>query len=143
LLYGILIHNILLLVIQLCGILLNCAEYYSSGVILINGVLQNFIRLNVVAPLIQNFKFFHQCGQMIIVSNKKTDPGVVINSLAKLLQQKYVFQLDLFRAIGFYNEADTLEFSSILIYSTSEQSIYTQNGWHKAALIKHKLKGGN
>ncbi len=30
------------------------------------------------------------------------------------------------------NEADTLKSSSILIYSTSDQIIYTQNGWHKA-----------
>jgi len=30
-----------------------------------------------------------------------------------------------FRAIGFFNEADTLESSSILIYFFNKQSIYT------------------
>jgi hypothetical protein len=34
------------------------------------------------------------------------------------------------------NEADTLNSSLILIYSTKEQSIYTQNVWHDATLIK-------
>jgi len=34
------------------------------------------------------------------------------------------------------NEADTLESSSILIYSHSEQSIYTQCDGHDAILIK-------
>jgi hypothetical protein len=42
-----------------------------------------------------------------------------------------------------YNEADRLETSSILIYSTLEQGIYTQNGWQEAMSIKGKLKGGN
>jgi hypothetical protein len=42
------------------------------------------------------------------------------------------------------NEADTLNSSSKMIYSTSKQSIYAQNGWHKAMLIKKvRLKGGN
>ncbi len=31
-----------------------------------------------------------------------------------------------FRAIGFFNEADTLESSSLLIYSESHTSLYTQ-----------------
>jgi hypothetical protein len=31
-----------------------------------------------------------------------------------------------FHVIGFFNEADTLEFSSILTYYFKEQSIYTQ-----------------
>jgi len=31
--------------------------------------------------------------------------------------------------MGFFNEADTLESSSILIYSFQEQSIYTQKVW--------------
>jgi hypothetical protein len=34
--------------------------------------------------------------------------------------------LCLFRAIGFFDEADTLESSSILIYLFREQSMYTQ-----------------
>ncbi len=36
------------------------------------------------------------------------------------------YQLKDFRAIGFFNEADTLEFSSILIYSQSMAGLYTQ-----------------
>ncbi len=38
--------------------------------------------------------------------------------------------------MGFFNEADTLESSSILIYSGQEQSIYMQKVWHKAIFIK-------
>ena len=38
--------------------------------------------------------------------------------------------------LGFFNEADTLESSSILIYLFQAQSIYTRKGWHKAILIK-------
>ncbi len=34
------------------------------------------------------------------------------------------------------NEADTLKYSSILIYSHSGQSIYTRSGWQDAVLIK-------
>jgi len=41
-----------------------------------------------------------------------------------------------FCAIGFFNEADTLESSSILIYLKSWASLYTELGWRKAALIK-------
>ncbi len=37
----------------------------------------------------------------------------------------------LFRAIGFFSEADTLESSSILIYVVQEQSIYTQKSGEK------------
>jgi len=51
-----------------------------------------------------------------------------------------------FHAIGFFNEADTLESSSALIYSRAKQtqSIYTQNGWHTTMLIKWwKLKTGD
>jgi hypothetical protein len=43
------------------------------------------------------------------------------------------FSADLFCAIVFFNEADTLESSSILIYYFKEQSIYTQE---MARLIK-------
>jgi hypothetical protein len=35
-------------------------------------------------------------------------------------------KISYFCAIAFFNEADTLESSSILIYSLQEQSIYTQ-----------------
>ncbi len=46
-----------------------------------------------------------------------------------------------FILLGF-NEAD--KSSSILIYSISEKSIYTQSGWHEAILIKRiNSKGGN
>ena len=42
------------------------------------------------------------------------------------------------------NETDTLESSSVLIYPHSMQSIYTQIGWHDAALIKEmKSKVGS
>jgi hypothetical protein len=41
-----------------------------------------------------------------------------------------------FHAIGFFNEADTLESSSMLIYSFQEQSIYTQMICHEATYIK-------
>ncbi len=34
------------------------------------------------------------------------------------------------------NEADTPKSNSILIYSRSLQSIYTQSGWHDAVVIK-------
>ena len=47
---------------------------------------------------------------------------------------------DIFHAIGFFNEADMLESCSILIYSKSQTSLYTELGWHEAALIKCKLK---
>jgi hypothetical protein len=43
-------------------------------------------------------------------------------------------------AIGFFNKADMLESSSILIYPKSQTSLYTELGWRKAALIKCKLK---
>ncbi len=36
-------------------------------------------------------------------------------------------------AIGFFNEADTLEFRSILIYSHSKRCLYTQSGQWAAA----------
>ncbi len=34
------------------------------------------------------------------------------------------------------NEADTLKFSSTLIYYWKEQGFYTQNGLHDASVIK-------
>jgi hypothetical protein len=41
-----------------------------------------------------------------------------------------------FRAIGFFNEADTLESSSILIYSELQTGLYTQWCWLEAVSIK-------
>jgi hypothetical protein len=41
-----------------------------------------------------------------------------------------------FRAIGFFNEADTLESNSILIYLKQWTSLYTRLGMYKAPLIK-------
>ena len=38
------------------------------------------------------------------------------------------------------NEADTPKSSSMLIYSRSEQSLYTQSVWHYAALITGEIK---
>jgi len=40
------------------------------------------------------------------------------------------------------NEADTLKSSLLLIYSDTEQSIYTQMRWHDAAIIKMVLVYG-
>ncbi len=42
----------------------------------------------------------------------------------------------LFHAIGFFNEADTLESSSILIYSELHAGLFTQRIGRDAALIK-------
>ena len=44
--------------------------------------------------------------------------------------------LNMFRAIGFLDEADTLESSSILIYYFQELSIYTQQDGMDPFLIK-------
>jgi hypothetical protein len=41
-----------------------------------------------------------------------------------------------FHAIGFFIEADTLESSSILIYSELQASLCTQWSWLEATLIK-------
>ncbi len=41
-----------------------------------------------------------------------------------------------FRAMGFFNEADTLESSSIRIYSQLQTWLYAQSGQRDAALIK-------
>ncbi len=38
--------------------------------------------------------------------------------------------------IGFYNAADTLESSSILIYSHKKQSVYSQGDRHDAVQIE-------
>ncbi len=46
-----------------------------------------------------------------------------------------MFKCYIFIQLGL-NEADTLKSCSILIYYSAEQSTYTQNGWHEAALIK-------
>jgi hypothetical protein len=46
-----------------------------------------------------------------------------------------------FCAIGVFNEADTLESSSILIYSQLQTGLYIQLCWQDAALIKRYLKG--
>jgi hypothetical protein len=47
-----------------------------------------------------------------------------------------------FHAIGFFSEADTPEFSSILIYKNTEQSICTEMRWHDAMLISMIIKLG-
>ena len=41
--------------------------------------------------------------------------------------------------LGFY-EADTLEFSSILICECLKQSLYTHGGWQDAVVIKSEIK---
>jgi hypothetical protein len=45
-----------------------------------------------------------------------------------------------FCAIGFFNEADTLEYSSVLIYLDLQTGLYRGLSWHEAALIKWQLK---
>ncbi len=47
-----------------------------------------------------------------------------------LLSFLVLLSITMFRAIGFYSEADTLESSSIPIYSQKKQSIYTQYDRH-------------
>jgi hypothetical protein len=42
----------------------------------------------------------------------------------------------MFRTIGSFNEADTLELRLILIYSELQTGLYTQLGWREATLIK-------
>ncbi len=46
----------------------------------------------------------------------------------------------LFCATGFFNEADTLESSSKLIYSQLQTGLYTHIGWREAVLIKTAIK---
>jgi hypothetical protein len=46
----------------------------------------------------------------------------------------------IFHAIGFFNEADTLESSTILIYSKFQMGLYTQIDWREAAVIKMIIK---
>jgi hypothetical protein len=47
------------------------------------------------------------------------------------------FHYTYFRAIGFFNEADTFESSSILIYSELQMGLYTLLGQQEAVLIKN------
>jgi hypothetical protein len=42
----------------------------------------------------------------------------------------------MFHAIGFFNEAETLESSSILIYSDLPTGLYTQSAWLEAASME-------
>jgi len=44
----------------------------------------------------------------------------------------------LFRAIGFFGEVETLEYSLILIYLVSKTGLYTQMVWQEAALIERQ-----
>ncbi len=46
------------------------------------------------------------------------------------------FKKSYFRAVGFFNKADTLESSSILICSELHSGLYTQRIGRDAALIK-------
>ncbi len=50
--------------------------------------------------------------------------------------------IKLFCAIGFFNEADKPESSSILIYSQLQTGFHTQNGRREAVVIKTVLKKG-
>jgi hypothetical protein len=51
----------------------------------------------------------------------------------------------IFRAMVFFNEADKLESSSILIYLPLQMGLYTQNVWREAGVIKRvcQTKEGN
>ncbi len=42
----------------------------------------------------------------------------------------------IFHTIGFYNEANTIEFCSILVNFRQKQDIYTQSDRHDAVQIK-------
>jgi len=57
---------------------------------------------------------------------------ILHNYLANIFVNNY----SVFRAIGVFNETDTLESSSILIYYFQELSIYTQQDGAKPFLIK-------
>ncbi len=78
-------------------------------------------------PGLQKFRFV--CGRCGKRPNERHFP----ESSPKIYTNKATFMLTqdisvlYFRAIGFFNEADTLESSSMLIYSFQEQSIYTQS----------------
>jgi hypothetical protein len=61
---------------------------------------------------------------------------LLVVKLTKEPMQEQLLMLSLmFRAIGFFNEADTLGSSSIQIYSVTDGFIYTNN-WPGAVLIK-------
>ncbi len=64
-------------------------------------------------------------------------PTVVKNNfvylLTHLLSKLKCFPLErFFVQMGFFNEADTLESSSILIYSQSMVGLHTQRNWQDA-----------
>ena len=52
--------------------------------------------------------------------------NVLSNEHKAMDESKQLFVSIIFGAIGFYNEANTLEYSSILIYSQSIARLYTQ-----------------
>ncbi len=54
--------------------------------------------------------------------------------MVSLLNTKF-YELQMFHAIGFFNEADTFESSSVLIYSELLTGLYTQWFGLDAALI--------
>ncbi len=45
--------------------------------------------------------------------------------------------------LGFFNEADTLESNSVLIYLQSTTGLYTRKVWWDAVYIKMVIKLGN
>ncbi len=78
-------------------------------------------------PGLQKFRFV--CGRCGKKPNERHFPESSQNKTTFMLTQD--ISVLHFRAIGFFNEADTLESSSILIYSFQEQSIYTQSDGKK------------
>jgi hypothetical protein len=67
---------------------------------------------------------------------KKSFWGQNISTISEVKIESYFNHLMYFHAIGFFNEADTLESSSKLTYSFQEEVIHTQKVQHRAKLIK-------
>ncbi len=82
-------------------------------------VKQEVNNTGILPPLV-----FPDLGQ---VFNSRCDNSRLCHAITNFVQ------------LGF-NEADPLKSSSILIYSHSELSIYTQSEWHDAVLIKEVIK---
>ncbi len=66
---------------------------------------------------------------------EKVSPGWENHAPSIIIQLGFNFY-----AFGFFNEADTLESSSILIYSFQRQGILYTEIWQEAILIKMKLE---
>ncbi len=79
------------------------------------------------------------CHTFSIFKSSKLYPGFVLSAKvvhALCCAPVLVNKLAHVSCYWVLNEADTLKYSSILIYSMSKQNIYTQNEWNEAMLIK-------